>query len=109
MTFAMDTTGVSNQGVAIANDANTDLSNSTPLVYAVIVDQDSMPTMFTSALTTFYQNLGDALDQVFNQRYDMGQALQGIANDAELQDLRIATSFKGNSSQGGLLPMGPTN
>ncbi len=109
MTFVMDTKGVSNQGVKIANDAITDLTNSQPLVFAVIVDKDSMPSMFTDALTTFYKNLGDALDQVFNQRSEMGQALQGAASDTDLADLRNANSFQGRSSQSGLLPLGPTN
>lgn len=108
MSFIMDTAAVNKQGVTIANDANNDLSSSTPLVYSVIIDMDSMPSMFTGPLTQFYQNLNDAFIKIFNQRYEMGQALQGAALASELNDLQIASSFKGPSSQGGLLPGGPS-
>jgi len=94
MTFAMDTKAVNQQGVTISNDAGADLSNSTPLVYSVIMDMYSMPSMFTGPLTQFYQNLNDAFIKVFNQRYEMGQALQGVAMASELQDLQTANSFK---------------
>jgi hypothetical protein len=108
MTFRMDTKAVRDQGVKIANDANNDLSNATPLVYSVIANQDSMPSLFTGPLTQFYQNLNDAFIKVFNQRYEMGQALQGAALASELNDLQIADSFKGPTSQGGLLPGAPS-
>lgn len=108
MTFVMDTPAVNKQGVTISNDADADLSNSTPLVYSVIMDMDSMPSMFSGPLTQFYQNLNDAFIKIFNQRYEMGQALQGAAMASELQDLRTANSFKGPTSQGGILPGGPS-
>jgi hypothetical protein len=104
----MDTKTVNQQGVTISNDANTDLSSSTPLVYSVIFNMDSMPSMFTGPLTQFYQNLNDAFIKVFNQRYEMGQALQGAALASELNDLQIASSFNGPGSQGGILPGGPS-
>lgn len=98
MTFAMDMTTVVDYGKAIVKDAMNDLSYSKPLVYAVIVDEDSMPTMFTDALTTFHQNLDSALTRLFNQRYDIGQALQGAASEAEQTELRNASSFDENNS-----------
>lgn len=102
MTFAMDTPTVNTQGVQIANDANADLSNSTPLVYSVIVDKDSMPSMFLDPLTQFYQNLNDALIAVFNQRYNMGQALQGIAYKTDVAELKTESAFNN-----GMLPVAP--
>jgi hypothetical protein len=72
------------------------------------MDMYSMPSMFTGPLTQFYQNLNDAFIKVFNQRYEMGQALQGVAMASELQDLQTANSFKGPTSQGGILPGGPS-
>ena len=107
MTLTVDSKAVQQQGVIISNDADTDLTNATPLVYSVIMDKDSMPSMFTDPLTQFYQNLNDALIKVFNQRYEMGQALQGVALASDLNDLQISSSFKGPQSQGGILPGSP--
>ncbi len=82
-TFAMDPTSVEDSGKNIANQAIGDLGNAFTLVYAVFGDMDSMPTMFTYALTTFHDNLDSTLSNLFNQRYDIGQALRGAASDTE--------------------------
>lgn len=98
-TFAMDPTSVSYTGKAIADDAMNDLSYSKPLVPAVMGDENSMPTMFTYALTTFYQNLDSALSKLFNQRYEIGQALRKAASKTELDELKNVNMFikKGGS------------
>ena len=58
-----------------------------------MVDKDSMPTMFTYGLTTFYQNLGSTLSNLFNQRYEIGQALQWAASTTELGELTQVSMF----------------
>lgn len=107
MTFIMDTKTVLEQGATITKDANDDLANCTDLVYSVIRDESSMPTMFTAALTDFYQNLNTALIAVFNQRCGIGDALQNAATQSEIQELKTAAAFPGHTSQGGLLPQTP--
>ncbi len=98
-TFTMNPESVNYTGKVIADDAMNDLSYSKPLVYTVIDDEDSMPTMVTYALTTFYQNLDSALSNLFNQRYEIGQALQKAASQTELADLANVNMFikKGGS------------
>lgn len=108
MTFVMDTQIVKDQGAKITQNANNDLANCTGLVFTVICDEDEMPTMFTTALTDFYQNLNTAFIDVFNQRCDIGDALQNAASDTEITDLKAAASFNAQSSQGGLLPQMPS-
>jgi hypothetical protein len=109
MAFVMDSTTVQAQGVRIEHDANDDLANATPLVYSVIDNIPSMPSLFAGSLTQFYQNLNDALCKIFNQRCNIGQALQGAALESDLNELKIASSFSGQSSVGGLLPPMPTS
>lgn len=92
-TFAIDPPTVEESGRNIANQATDDLGNAFTLVYAVLDDTDSMPTMFTAALTTFHDNLNFMLSRIINQRYDIGQALQGAATATEKTDLANASSF----------------
>lgn len=102
MVFAMDPPVVKTHGAQMASEADSDLSNSTPLVYSVIVDKDSMPSILLAPLTQFYQNLNDALSAVFNQRYNIGQALQGAALNTDLNELKTQSSFNN-----GMLPIAP--
>ncbi|HEU5382795.1 MAG TPA: hypothetical protein VFV38_45895 [Ktedonobacteraceae bacterium] len=101
-TFAMDTSIVDDAGRNIVNQVTGDLSSN--LTFALVgTDTSSMPTMFTAALMTFQDNLRSTLYKLFNQRNDIGLALQGFASDAELTELKNASSF--TWSQSGWVPV----
>lgn len=107
-TFAMDTATVDDVGKAVSRQAYIDMNNAPGYAFAladaVNVDTDSMPTMFTEALTTFQDNLRSTITKLFFQRYDIGQALLGAANNAEITDLQNASSFTWSQSGGVPVP-----
>lgn len=105
-TFVVDPKTLTALGTKIAQRANGALNSTSAftLADAVLVDKDSMPTMFTEALTTFKDNLRSTLTNLFFQRYDIGNALQGTADNAEITELQNASSFTWSQS-GGWVPV----
>lgn len=102
MTFSMDTSIVDDVGRSVVKNAQDALNDPDAFTLAG-TDTSSMPTMFTTALMTFQDNLRSSLYKLFNQRNDIGQALQGAASDAEITELQNASSF--TWSQSGWVPV----